>query len=573
MDKKGWGWPRLTATQLFACACDVDAGVGLDWNDDNEQAYKPLGHERCAQLSPASRPLYPLFPLVVMSFRANKRYGPKPHNYTMMQAFEWYVEGDGKHWKHLKSEIPKLEAMGITALWLPPPCKASSKNSVGYDIYDVWDLGEFDQKSQIGTKYGTKNELLDLIKYAGRHGVVCYLDAVLNHKFGADKTEVFRAVEVARDDRMKELSEPHDITAWTGFEFPGRQDKYSSFKWNFNHFTGVDWNEDAKKDGIFRILGDNKGWAMAVDIENRNYDYLMGADIDHAHGDVEKDLLDWGAWVVQETGNVGFRFDAIKHIDETFIAKFVAHVREQAGKEDLFCVGEFWKDSLDSLSAYLGKFGQQFSVFDTPLHYNFKEASERGESYDLRSIWDGTLVKNRPIDAVTLVDNHDTQVGQALESCVAMWFKPLAYALILLRVDGYPCVFYGDLYGCGAGDNDNPPAQQPVAQLADIIKARREFAYGEIRDYWDHPNCVGWVRTGDKDHPNGCAVVLCNGTEEGSKWMEVGKAHAGEQWTDLLGWYQEDVTLNDDGWGEFKCHAKSIGIWVKRSAVRHQHGH
>lgn len=38
----------------------------------------------------------------------------------------------------------------------------------------------------------------------------------------------------------------------------------------------------------------------------------MGADIDHAHGDVEKDLLEWGAWIVQETGNVGFRFDAIK---------------------------------------------------------------------------------------------------------------------------------------------------------------------------------------------------------------------------------------------------------------------
>lgn len=44
-----------------------------------------------------------------------------------LPLFDRYVEGDGKHWKHLKSEIPKLEAMGITALWLPPPCKASSK--------------------------------------------------------------------------------------------------------------------------------------------------------------------------------------------------------------------------------------------------------------------------------------------------------------------------------------------------------------------------------------------------------------------------------------------------------------
>jgi alpha-amylase len=42
----------------------------------------------------------------------------------------------------------------------------------------------------------------------------------------------------------------------------------------------------------------------------------------------------------------------------------------------------------------------QFSVFDAPLHYNFKQAAERGVDYDLRTIWDNTVVKNRPIDAV-----------------------------------------------------------------------------------------------------------------------------------------------------------------------------
>ena len=35
----------------------------------------------------------------------------------------------------------------------------------------------------------------------------------------------------------------------------------------------------------------------------------------------------------------------------------------------------------------------------------------------------------------------------ALESVVEPWFKPLAYALILLRRDGYPCVFTADYYG------------------------------------------------------------------------------------------------------------------------------
>lgn len=29
-----------------------------------------------------------------------------------------------------------------------------------------------------------------------------------------------------------------DIEGYTKFVFPGRGDRYSAFKWNFNHFTG-----------------------------------------------------------------------------------------------------------------------------------------------------------------------------------------------------------------------------------------------------------------------------------------------------------------------------------------------
>lgn len=164
------------------------------------------------------------------------------------------------------------------------------------------------------------------------------------------------------------------------------------------------------------------------------------------------------------------------------------------------------------------------------------------------------------MDAVTLVDNHDTQVGQSLQNWVPAWFKPLAYALILLRPDGYPCVFYGDLYGCG-GDNPQPA----VAQLEDIIRARKLFAYGEHVDYWDHPNCIAWHRKGDDCH-DGLVAVLCNGTEEGTKRIEVGKEHAGEKWTDLLGWHKGEVFIGDDGFAEFKSPAESISIWTKTDA-------
>ncbi|KAG9014454.1 hypothetical protein FRB93_013579 [Tulasnella sp. JGI-2019a] len=342
-----------------------------------------------------------------MSFDANAAYSNKTHNYTLLQAFEWYIDGNGVLWKKLKDQVPRLSDMGITAMWLPPPTKPSNQGSVGYDPYDIYDLGEFNQKGRVRTNWGTKQELLDLIQFGDEHGIVTYLDAVLNHKFGADRPEKFKAFEVDPEDRLRAISEPYDIVGWTAFDFPGRGDKYSSFKYNFNHFTGVDYNADGGKKAIYRIVGDNKGWAEAVDTENVNYDYLIGSDLDYAHPDVANDVKNWGVWVTQETGASGFRFDAIKHIDEYFMADFVGHIRGNSGKDKLFCVGEFWKDNLDSLESYLSKFGQQFSVFDTPLHYNFKEAGDRGSSFDLRSIWDGTLVQRSPINAVTLVDNHE----------------------------------------------------------------------------------------------------------------------------------------------------------------------
>ena len=86
-------------------------------------------------------------------------------------------------------------------------------------------------------------------------------------------------------------------------------------------------------------------------------------------------------------------------------------------------------------------------LFDAPLQMKFHEASRQGRDYDMSQIFTDTLVEADPFHAVTLVANHDTQPLQALEAPVEPWFKPLAYALILLRENGVPSVFYPDLYG------------------------------------------------------------------------------------------------------------------------------
>lgn len=69
-------------------------------------------------------------------------------------------------------------------------------NGNGYDIYDLYDLGEFDQKGAVPTKWGTKRELEDLMCQAQNLGIGVIWDAVLNHKAGADYPEPFQAVKV-----------------------------------------------------------------------------------------------------------------------------------------------------------------------------------------------------------------------------------------------------------------------------------------------------------------------------------------------------------------------------------------
>jgi len=87
----------------------------------------------------------------------------------------------------------------------------------------------------------------------------------------------------------------------------------------------------------------------------------VGADIDQRHPEVKYDLFNWGAWILSTLGHsaAGFRFDAIKHIDEDFIVGFIKDIRQKSGQPNLFAVGEFWSDSVDDIFQYLDRFGTQ----------------------------------------------------------------------------------------------------------------------------------------------------------------------------------------------------------------------
>jgi alpha-amylase len=168
---------------------------------------------------------------------------------------------------------------------------------------------------------------------------------------------------------------------------------------------------------------------------------------------------------------------------------------------------------------------------------------------------------------VTVVGNHDTQPLQSLEAPVEDWFKPLAHALLLLREKGYPCVFYPDLYGASYKDAGHDGKEYEinlpvVPNIEKMMQTRKRFAYGAQRDWLDHPNCIGWIREGDDEHPgSGCAVLLSNG-DEGSKTMEIGSRHAGKTFIDWTGSRAEKVTIDEEGKGDFTVNAGSVSVWI-----------
>ncbi|BDU51275.1 alpha-amylase [Haliovirga abyssi] len=484
---------------------------------------------------------------------------PTAINGTMMQYFHWYYPADGSLWNKVSTEASNLSKMGITALWLPPAYKgAGGASDVGYGVYDMYDLGEFNQKGTIRTKYGTKDQYINAISNAHSAGLQVYGDIVFNHRGGADATETVEATKVDWNNRNLELG-TRMISAWTKFDFPGRNNKYSSFKWRWYHFDGVDWDDSAKEKAIFRFDGTGKGWDWEVDGENGNYDYLMYADLDMDHPEVVQELKNWGKWYVDTTGVDGFRLDAVKHIKFSFFKDWVNYERSATGKE-LFTVGEYWNYDVGKLENYITKTSGVISLFDAPLHMNFYSASKSNGNYDMRNILNGTLMKDNPSKAVTIVDNHDTQPLQALESPVEWWFKPLAYSIILLRQEGYPCVFYPDVYGASYTDKGHNINMAPVSNLSKIIKARKLYAYGVQKDYLDNWDVIGWTRLGDATHSKAMAVILTDGGS-GSKWMDVGRPNA--VFYDYLGNRTDKVYTNSDGWGEFKVNGGSASVWVQ----------
>ncbi|TDG37040.1 alpha-amylase [Pedobacter changchengzhani] len=490
-------------------------------------------------------------------------------NQTLIQFFHWYYNEEQNLWTKVANEASHLKEIGVTSVWLPPAYKGSAGGySVGYDVYDLFDMGEFDQKGSTSTKYGSKAEYQKAIEALHKQEIGVLADVVFNHKAGGDELEKITVRTVDENNRTKFTSDKFEIEAWTKFTFPVRGEQYSNFIWDHHCFSGVDWAEDLKQTAIYSIQNfEGEGFEEVPSTELGNYDYLMFNDIDFRNNAVRDELKYWGEWLVDNYKVDGFRLDAVKHISPDFIIDWIDHLNTKYNRK-FFIVAENWDITTTAEQEEYIKITQgRTQIFDSLLHHNFYLASHDANGFDMRTIFDNTLVQITPELAVTFVDNHDSQPLQALESYVDFWFRPLAYAIILLRMQGIPCLFFTDIYG-GIYDDKNKQGEDEHIQLVPIevvevmSKLRASHAYGLQREHFDHGNCVGWTREGDDEHENSGLAVLLSTGDEGFKSMEIGEKFAGKTFIDALGNRQGEVVIDENGWAEFHCNAGSVSVWV-----------
>ena len=443
---------------------------------------------------------------------------------VLIQAFHWdcpRVDGcEHAWWPFLQQRIPSLARVGFTSLWLPPVHKAAnlSGQSMGYDPYDYYDLGDLDQKGSVKTWFGSRRELLDLLEHAHAHGLTVLADMVINHNNGADAMDVNPITGASR---------------WTRF-----RPKSGRFPrdWESFHPSPYETWDDA-------TFGDMP-------------------DLAHRHPFVYGQLLTLARWLVEEIGFDGFRYDFVKGYGSWMVTAIQEYRYVRGGTPfKPFGVAENWSSArtIDNWTAETNAWNDNpVNAFDFPLRDALKQLCD-GYAFRMTDLpgWD-SFVRLQPLRSVTFVDNHDTSDGGS----GIVNDKLLAYAYILTH-EGYPCVYWKDYYNWSLGMEGTPNG------IAALVHAHEAYAGGgtEVRHADDDLYIM--ERLGDGEKP-GLVLALNNrGDRWNGTWVTT-------RWRDTpfvpVAWWSAtdratpaDQYAARDGRAEFWAPPRGYAVYAPRS--------
>jgi alpha-amylase len=411
-------------------------------------------------------------------------------------------------WDHLAGQANDLRKAGFSAILLPPCWKgALGVKSIGYDLFDDYDLGSKDQKGTIPTRYGTREQLQRCAAVMRANGLEVYLDLVENQRVGGSGPGEFTF-------RYKDAF---------GNASGGRFEKDPpDFHFNVPEDPGV-FGYPGIKEIIFG--------ADLAPINGKPYHYIFDG------------LIDSADWATRALDAQGYRIDDVKGISTDFLYPFL-NSKSIAGK---FAVGEFFDGEKDLLYFWVfdphGMRGRT-SAYDFPLRFLLAAMCNHPGQFNMSSLDHAGLAGTNPQSAVTFVENHDTDTSPSLAPILVN--KALAYAYILTS-EGYPCVYYRDY-------SSDPDCYNMKSVIDKLIWIHEKLAFGATQQRWKDQDVFAYERMGDprllvglNNDPNGERTITVDTGFGPGVLLHDYAEHAADLRTDGGGRVTLTIPANRDG--------------------------
>jgi alpha-amylase len=299
-------------------------------------------------------------------------------------------------WDHLAAQAEAFGKAGFTAIWLPPVTKgASGTASVGYDVFDDYDIGSKHQKSTTATRYGTREQLVRCVAMMRANGLDVYADLVENQRGGGSGPGGFTFRYADADGTPG------------GGRFPKNPD-------DFHPNVPQDPDVPGPDVSFGSDLAPIRGGSPPGSLAGR--------------------LIDSADWLTRSLDLQGYRIDDVKGQSSDFLLRLL-NSKSMAGK---FAVAEFFDVNVPRLQDWLFRLMRgRVAAFDFSTRFTLANMSD-SRPFNMATLDHTGLAGSSPFQAVTFVENHDTDRNEPLVAN-----KLLAYAYILTS-EGYPCVFYKD---------------------------------------------------------------------------------------------------------------------------------
>lgn len=339
--------------------------------------------------------------------------------------------------KGVESRLDYLAGLGVTALWLSPVFKQRSHLDTyhGYGIQDFLD---------IDPRYGTRQDMVDLVAAAHDAGLRVVLDVIFNHS-GSNW------VYEGGHRKLPYTSGRHEFGAWLN----RAGDQVGAI----GQPDDGAWPIELQDPGVYTRAGSaNLGEDTDIGAplaEHKRGDFEDLRDFDLGHPGVLADLARCFKYWIALTGCDGFRIDTVKHVAIDDARNFCGSIKEFAlrlGIADFLLIGEVAGGDTNA-DRYLDALGQNMNAaldigdarptltsvakgLTPPGAYLEQFKAEKDELGSHRVLGD---------HHVSILDDHDHVFGQKLRFSVeaASEHQVVAGVAIQLFTLGIPCIYYG----------------------------------------------------------------------------------------------------------------------------------